>query len=139
MKHSLILVLLAAALTARCEAETKPERRTGRDCATAYFEALIQADTARANALVAVPFSYDRRGIFKSKEELEKKHQAIAASKGKRKVPEYTVSIPKSAPELDRAVFPEYEVFRITIAGDDEHIDIYVTKGAAPKVIGFSD
>lgn len=138
MRRLLIIVSLMM-LTAAGHAETKSGMPTARDCATAYFEALMQADVERANALIAAPFSFDRKEILKSKEEVEKKHQAIAAKKGQRKVPEYTVSVPKDAPALDRSVFPEYEVFRITMVEAKEHIDIYVTKGASPKVIGFSD
>ncbi|HUT14318.1 MAG TPA: hypothetical protein VMY42_27780 [Thermoguttaceae bacterium] len=130
--------MLFAALGAISGAEPKQARPTGRDIATAYFEALMKGDIEGVNALVAAPFSFDRKQVLQTKEEVEKKHQEVVEMKGKRKVPEYTVSIPANAPELDRKVFPKYDVFRITIAGDDEHIDIYVRKDS-PKVIGVSD
>lgn len=117
----------------------QPGVSPGSNTASAYFEALTKGDVERANALVAAPFSFDRRQVLQTKDEVEKRHQEVVAKKGRRKVPEYTVSISATAPELDRKLFPEYEVFRITLAGDDEHIDIYVTKDASPKVIGVSD
>ena len=136
---TLLIIASFMMMAATGQAGTKLEIPTARDCATAYFEALMRADVERADALVAAPFSFDRKEILKSKEEVAKKHQAIAAKKGQRKVPNFTVSAPKDAPALDRSLFPEYEVFRITVAEAKEHIDIYVTKGASPKVIGFSD
>jgi hypothetical protein len=139
LMRSLLIIASLVMMAAAGQAETKSGIPTARDCATAYFEALMQADVERANALIAVPFLFDRKEILKSKEEVEKKHRAIAAEKGQRKVPEYTVSVPKDAPALDQTGFSEYEVFRITILEAKEHIDIYVTKGASPKVIGFSD
>lgn len=139
MRHALTMALVWMVLTAAGRAETKPGVPTARDCATAYFEALMQADIERVTALVAAPFSFDRKEILKTKADVDKKHQDIAAKKGKRKVPEYTVSVPKDAPELDRTVFPEYAVFRINLGEGKDHIDIYVTKSASPKVIGFSD
>ena len=139
MKSAFILTMWFAALAAIGGTVPKPGWPAARDTATAYFEALMKGDVGGVNALVAAPFSFDRKQVLQTKEEVEKKHQEIVAKKGKRKVPEYTVGIPAKAPELDRKIFPEYEVFRITIAGDDEHIDIYVSKGATPKVIGFSD
>lgn len=110
-----------------------------RDTAAAYFEALMKADTEKANALATTPFSFDRKEILHTKEEIEKKHREIATKKGERKVPQYSVSIPKNAPELDRKGFPDYSVFRVDIAGGDEHVDIYVTKTSPARVIGFSD
>jgi len=35
------------------------------------------------------------------------------------------------------AVFPKYVVYRLMI--DDEHVDICLSIGESPKVIGFSD
>ncbi|MCX6880582.1 MAG: hypothetical protein NTW21_43270 [Verrucomicrobia bacterium] len=139
MKNVMIVAMCFAAIAVVVGAEPKPGWSAGRDTATAYFEALMKGSVEGVNALVAAPFSFDRKQVLQTKEEVEKKHQEIVAKKGKRKVPEYTVGIPAKAPALDRKVFPEYEVFRITLAGGDEHIDIYVSKGATPKVIGFSD
>ncbi len=134
MKNWLTVALLSAVLTAVCEAETEQERPPPLTIAVAYFKALMEGEAESVNAVVAAPFSFDRKEILRTKEEVEKKHQQILAKKGKRKVPEYTVSVPQDAPKLDRKVFPEYEVFRINIAG--EHVDIYISKG---RVIGFSD
>jgi len=112
---------------------------TAKEVAASYFEALTGGDAAKANELSTVPFSFDRKEVLTKKEQVEARHKAIAAKKGKRKVPEYTVAVSKDAPKLDRKVFPAYVAYRITIAGDDEHIDIYVKAGKSPKVIGFSD
>jgi hypothetical protein len=139
MKHWLPIALMWAVLTAVSEAGTQLEASASRDTATAYFEALMKGEADAVNAVVGVPFSFDRKEILQTREEVEKKHQQIVVKKGARKVPGYTASVPKKAPELDRAVFPGYEVFRINIEDGREHIDIYVTKGASPKVIGFSD
>jgi hypothetical protein len=117
----------------------KPGMSAGSNTAAAYFEALTKGDVEAADALVAAPFSFDRRQVLQTKEEVDKKHQEVMAEKGKRKVPEYTVSISAQAPELDRKIFPDYEVYRIILDGDDEHVDIYVTRGTVPKVIGVSD
>ena len=112
---------------------------TAKEVAASYFEALVGGDVEKANALSTVPYSFDRKEVLTEKGQVEAKHKAIADKKGKRKVPEYTVAVSTGAPALDRKVFPPHVAYRITIAGDDEHIDIYVTKGKNPKAIGFSD
>lgn len=139
MRNSLKIAWLWWLLAAAGHAETTSGTPTAKDGATAYFEALLRGDIERVMGLVAAPFSFDRKEILKSKEEVEQKHRAIATKNGRGNVPGYTVGVPKDAPALDRTVFPEYEVYRITMGEDQEHIDIYVTKGASPKVIGFSD
>jgi hypothetical protein len=106
--------------------------------AAAYFEALIGGDEVKANELITVPFSLDRKSILKTKEEVEAVHRRIAKEKGKRPIPKYTVAKADKAPELDAILFPKYVAFRLLME-DDEWIDIYVSGGDAPKVLGFSD
>ena len=91
------------------------------------------------NAVVAAPFPFDHQDhqvILRTRDEVEKKHHAVVAKKGKRKVPAFTVGIFKDAPQLNRKTFPACEVFRIQLTEAGEHVDVYVNKG---KVIGFSD
>jgi hypothetical protein len=106
--------------------------------ASSYFEAIMAGDVEKANALIAVPFSLDRKSILKTKEEVDAVHKKIAESKGQRPVPKYTIAKTDEAPKLDAAVFPKYVAFRVVV-DDKEHIDIYVSVGETSKVLGFSD
>lgn len=106
--------------------------------AAAYFEALMAGDVEKANALIAVPFSLDRKSILKTKDEVDAIHKKIAESKGQRPVPKYTIAKTDDAPQLDAVVFPKYVAFRVVME-DKEGIDIYVSAGDSPKVLGFSD
>jgi hypothetical protein len=131
---SIILVTFAARLAKAEDAKAKQEQTQ----AEAYFKALVTAEVEQANALVAVPFSLDRKKVLKTLDEVHAAHQRIAGQKGKRPVPEFTISRTEVAPALDAAVFPKYVAYRLIIAGK-EHIDIYVSIGETPKVLGFSD
>lgn len=106
--------------------------------AAAYFEAIMTGDVEKASALIAVPFSLDRKSILKTKEEVDAIHKKIAENKGQRPVPKYTIAKADDAPKLDAAVFPKYVAFRVVME-DKEGIDIYVSVGESPKVLGFSD
>jgi|SRR3954471_4944660 hypothetical protein len=106
--------------------------------AEAYFEAIVTGDVEKANALIAVPFSLDRKSILKSKDEVDAVHKKIAENKGKRPIPRYTIAKTDEAPKLDAAVFANYVVFRL-VTEDKERIDVYVSVGESPKVVGFSD
>ena len=136
MKHGLMVALLTALLATVGVAGAKDAPPDSKGVAVAYFVALTSGDTNSANAVIAVPYACDGKEILRTREAVEKLHSDILVNKGKRKVPEYTVSTPRNAAALDRKVFPDYEVFRIAIAGSDEHVDIYVSKG---KVVGFRD
>lgn len=139
MRLSILLCVACLLHVAPVSAEEGRKRSAGETVAAAYFDALIGGDVEKADALATVPYSFDRKEVLTEMAQVKEKHRAIVGKKGKRKVPEYTVSVPTDAPELDRKVFPAYLVFRIAIVGDDEYVDIYVTKGDAPKVMGFSD
>lgn len=106
--------------------------------AAAYFEALLTGDVEQANALADVPFSLDRKSILKIADQVAATHKQIAENKGKRHVPKYEIAKTDDAPKLDAAVFPKYVAFRVII-DKKGHIDIYVSVGESPKVIGFSD
>jgi hypothetical protein len=105
--------------------------------AAAYFEALTTGDLEKANSLAGIPFSLDRKRILKTADEVGALHKQIAESKGKRPVPKYKIATTDKAPKLDPALFPKYVAYRIVIG--DESLDIYVSVGEAPKVLGFSD
>jgi hypothetical protein len=105
--------------------------------AAAYFEALTTGDVEKANSLAGIPFSLDRKRILNTADELNAIHKQIVESKGKRAVPKYRIAVTDKAPKLDPAVFPKYVSFRVVI--DDESLDIYISVGEAPKVLGFSD
>lgn len=105
--------------------------------AAAYFEALTTGDVEKANSLAGSPFSLDRKRILKTAEEVSALHKQIIESKGKRPVPKYKIAPTDKAPKLDPALFPKYVAYRIIIG--DESLDIYVSAGDAPKVLGFSD
>lgn len=134
-------LLLAGLVVAAAAGDAAPQTAgsTGEAVAAAYFEAIVTGDAEQANALAAAPFFFDRKEVLPTTESVADKHRSIAGRKRQRQVPAYEVSIPKNPVDLDRAVFPEYVVFRITITGHDEHVDIYVTKNWPRKVIGFSD
>lgn len=130
------LMLGLCGLSLAADAEKKA---TDKEVASAYFEALMTGDVEKADEMVTVPYSFDRKMVLAKKAEVEAKHRAILADKGKRNVPKYKTAVPNNAPALDGKVFPAHTVVRILIEGDDEYIDIYVTTGENPKVIGFSD
>ncbi|MFA7235551.1 MAG: hypothetical protein WC058_01690 [Phycisphaeraceae bacterium] len=122
-------------------AETKVDAK--QKVAADYFEALTSADVEKANALIDVPYSLDRKEILRTRAEVEAVHVKIAADKGKRAVPPYTIELTDKAPKLDAAIFPKHVAYRIslTLPGRErmETIDIYVTDSDTPKAIGFSD
>ena len=137
---TLVLILAAGVRAAPASEPASAPPPSGRAVAVAYFEALFQGQAEKADALSAVPFFFDRKEFLQTKEQIAAKHQEIARNKGERKLPAYEVMpSPAKAPTLDRKVFPEYEVYRIKLGQGNDHVDIYVTKGASPKVIGFSD
>jgi hypothetical protein len=109
--------------------------------AAAYFEAIITGDADKADTLIAVPFSLDRKSVLKTTDEVAAVHKKIALAKGVRSVPKYTIAKTDKAPELDAAVFPKYTAFRVNFEVNDKmnNIDIYVTAGEFVAVIGFSD
>jgi hypothetical protein len=106
--------------------------------AAAYFEAIVAGDVEKANALIDVPYSFDRKSILRTVEEVDAVHKQIAEKKGKRPVPKYKIAKTDEAPKLDSALFPKYVAFRVVI-DDMQHIDFYVSVGESPKVLGFSD
>jgi hypothetical protein len=123
--------------------ESKPKAESkqpsAKDVAAAYFEALTQANLEKVDSLVSVPFSLGGKDTIKDIAELTAKNKEIVSLKGKRAVPAYTVSIPKDAKGLDRAAFPSWEVYRISITNTEYQLDIYVLPGVTPKVIGWTD
>ena len=134
---------MSAATTVAADAEKQdaekkdPEKKV----AVAYFEALVNGDEARANTLASVPYSLRRKTILSTKAEVEATHKEFAESREKGKFPNFTVARTDKAAKLDANIFPAYVVFRVTITVRDnkEYIDIYVTKGKSPMVIGFND
>jgi hypothetical protein len=124
-------ILLSSALSA---AESPKDQAQ----AAAYFEAICAGDVEKANALISVPFSLDRKSILRTKDEVDAVHKQIAENKGKRPVPKYTIAKTDDAPKLDAAVFQKYVAFRVVLE-DNEGIDIYISVGESPKVLGFSD
>lgn len=132
------LAIFAAMLSLFCSSASSAEDAPkGQAEAAAYFEALTTADVEKANSLAGIPFSLDRKKILKTAEEVGAMHKKIAESKGKRPVPKYKIASTDKAPKLDAELFPKYVAFRLTIG--DESIDIYVSAGEAPKILGFSD
>lgn len=117
------------------------EAKTARlkDMAVAYFKALTEGDIAKADTMVAAPFSHGGDEVLKTAKEIEARHKQVLVEKGKRKVPEYAVGRPEHAKPLDKTVFPDYEVFRIEIINTGYGVDIYVSNGDEPKVIGWAD
>lgn len=127
-----------ALVTLAYSAEPKNEPME-KDVAVRYFAALTGGDVGKANELSTTPYSFDGKETLTKKEQVEEKHRLIITDKGKRDVPKHTVTVPPNPDKLDLAVFPKYVVYRFTIAGRDEHVDIYVKTGEDPKVIGFRD
>lgn len=106
--------------------------------AATYFEAIMTGDVEKANSLIDVPYSLDRKRILRTVDQVDAVHKLIAEKKGMRLVPEYKIAQTDEAPMLDAAVFRKYVAFRVVIA-DKGHIDIYISVGELPKVLGFSD
>jgi hypothetical protein len=139
MTRRLCLAGLLVGLCSLSSAGDVKAEPTTKRIASSYFEALMTGDVARANELASVPYSFDRKEVLEKKEDVAAKHQEILTKKGKREVPKYTTAVPDNAPALDPKTFPGHTVVRILIEGCDDHVDIYVTTGEHPKVIGFSD
>jgi len=137
--RKIIVVLFALGLLVFCNGAVRADRTGPEKVAAAYFEALTSGDVDKANSLAAAPFSFDGKETLKSMEEVRERHQSILTKKGKRTVPEYTLTTVEKSSPLDAKLFPEHVTVRITLAGGDEHVDVYVTRGDPPKVIGFRD
>jgi hypothetical protein len=136
MKYfALSSVALSILLSSALSADETPKDQAQ---AAAYFEAIMAGDVEKANALIDVPYSLDRKSILRTVDEVDAVHKQIAEKKGKRPVPKYKIAKTDEAPTLDAAVFPKYVAFRVVI-DDKEHIDFYVSVGESPKVLGFSD
>ncbi len=133
--HLCVLMLVTAAWG-------EEQAKTPKQVAAAYFEALTKGDIAAADTLATAPFSLDRKKVLATHAEVKAIHQKILANKGQRAVPKYTIDVTTAAPPLDPKQFPAYLAFRVTItmeSGKAEHVDIYVSKMAPPKILGFSD
>ena len=137
-------VTLVAATS--CGGDEVESSMSAKDVAGAYFEALTAGAEARANELATVPFSMDGREVFTTHEELAAFHAKVKSNKGEREVPPYTVgpldAVPEGRLKLDAGQFPAHVVFMVELNlddGDIEAIALFVTKGDAPKVMGFAD
>ena len=126
-----------AAVKPEAPSSTDAEEASLQEVASSYFKALFTGDADGATRLATAPFSLDRKKVLQGREAVESVHQDIVRKKGKRAVPDFTISRTDRAPALDRDVFPRYAAFRVTVGR--EHIDIYVSREMPPKVIGFSD
>ena len=141
----LATICLFSSFIAQAEEGSAPDAKVQaqQKLAADYFEALTGADVEKADAMAGVPYSLDRKVVLTTPGEVADMHRKIAKNKGKRDLPAYTIEKTDKAPELDRATFPEYVVYRISLTLPDrkhpQTIDIYVTDGDTPKVIGFSD
>ena len=72
-------ILLASALLADEPAKEQAQ-------AAAYFEAIMTGDVEKANALIDVPYSFDRKSILRTVDQVDAVHKQFA-EKGKRPVP----------------------------------------------------
>ncbi|MFN0016740.1 MAG: hypothetical protein ACKVP0_00690 [Pirellulaceae bacterium] len=135
MKFFALCVVTLSLIVSAADAADEPPKSQAQ--AAAYFEALTTGDVEKANSLAGIPFSLDRKRILKTADEVNAIHKQIVESKGKRPVPKYKIAPTDKAPKLDPALFPKYVAFRVVI--DDESLDIYVSVGEAPKILGFSD
>lgn len=133
------VIMLIACLMFSLSWNAKARELTAIEVAKKYFEGLTSGNEDLANEHSDVPFFFDGKSVLRDKEQVEEKHNEIANDKGKRKIPKYKIVKAKKFEKLDESIFPEYLVFRITIIKGKESINIYVTKGPGPKVIGFRD
>ncbi len=136
---TLLLVGLAVSSFAQAADEERVKRaEKAKQIAVAYFDALIQGNTAVSTSLSAVPFAWDGKETIESLPELEKGYEAIVADKGKRQIKATKVEIAAGKREIADDVFPDDRiVVRVWI--DDEAIAICVRPGDAYKVVGFRD
>ncbi|MEX2214378.1 MAG: hypothetical protein WD768_09640 [Phycisphaeraceae bacterium] len=138
MKPFILLTFLSCTLLLPlAQGEDKAKVDAGQAVAAAYFEALFTGDAKKATELSTVPFSLDRKKVLKTEKEVAAIHEEIVGDKGKRQLPKYTLAPTDKAAKLDAEIFPKHTAYRVLI--DDEHVDVYVTQGDGPKVIGFSD
>jgi hypothetical protein len=140
MKYLTLFVLAFSILSSPVLYAADPSKE--QIAAAAYFDALFGGDANAANALTAAPFFLDRKQTLMKKDEVDAAHQELVGGKGKRPIPKYTITKTDEAPKLDATVFPDHVTFRISIDagnGSTESIDIFVSVGESPKVLGFSD
>jgi hypothetical protein len=139
MKSYLILTLLCLGLRIPGSIAQEHQEISAQKIAISYFEALTSGDIKKADELATVPYSFDGRETLTKKQQVEQKHREILEDKGRRNIPDYTVTVPEHPEPLAPKVFPKYEIYRINIHGVNVHLDIYVKAGRKPKVIGFRD
>ncbi len=142
MRNFLLIVMLTVLCTPLLAHAAAPERDApgaGESLARLYFVALTEGDTKTADKIVTTPYYLDRKAVLKTLPEVKKLHQKILASKGKRKVPVFTVTISDTPQKLDPEIFPPHTAYKIRIEGAKDTVNIYVTNGPEPRIIGFDD
>ncbi|MHB1156151.1 MAG: hypothetical protein ACYC26_04855 [Phycisphaerales bacterium] len=119
-------------------AETKIDAK--QKVAEAYFAALATGDVAKVDEVTDVPFSFDRKEVLRTREQVHDAHAKLANEKAKREMPQYTIVVTDRAPKLDPAVFAKHVVYHIVARWGErsDEVDIYVTDSPSPKVIGLS-
>ncbi len=108
--------------------------------AMAWFNALIAGDVPKALALSSVPFSFDKRKLIATRQELEAQFQTVADTKGERPVPRSTITAEHDGSRVASkysGAETNLQAFRIVI--EDERVLVFVRPSQPPTVVGFSD
>jgi len=141
---ALVLLLAAAAVTARAEpaekevAQTGPRAEKAKAAAEAWFNALTGADVKKSMALSATPFAWDGRQIVEKTADLEKLYQKVAEKKGARTLKPDSVTVADDKLEIADRCFPVDRII-VMVKIEDEGIAVCVRPGDEYKVVGFRD
>jgi hypothetical protein len=124
-------------------ADVQPKARReakAKQVASAWFQSLMQGDTAVTTALSDVPFAMDRKQTIESIAELEKMLESVLEKKGKRDIKPTAIKIAVDQNQIQKDAFPaNFIVVHLVIDGDDEVIALCVKPGDTYKIVGLSD
>lgn len=126
--QAVIIVFAPAVLAA--PGESKDERDGNAiQVAAAWFNSLMQGETAVTTTLSAVPFSFDKKKEIRTYSELKRRYDQVVESKGKRDLKPTSVKIESSS--ADRV--------EVVLMIGDERVSVVVKPAETYRVVGFWD
>ncbi len=109
------------------------------EVARSWFAAMIGARVDEALALSGVPFSFDRKNVFVTVDEVRAKYQEVADRKGSRELePDSIAQIELNDHEFDQHYQGEEAVDVVELTIGEERLFVFV-RSADQRVVGFSD
>lgn len=134
MKTTLAAGMAVIALALGLAPVWADEERLERDpdavqVARAWFNSLVEGETAVTLALSSVPFDFDGHWSIESMTDLKNRYDEVIASKGRRDIDLTSIEIESSSE--GKAV--------VLIWVEDEKVRVEVESGDVFRVVGFSD